>query len=354
MKLAFPIDWLAKLNYGLQVMAFALAISAIQFAFQPDIAYEISMRYALCISFFAWILIDFGRHFFASAKETQWPLGVMGFGLTLFGNVAGYLLGTLAADWWCGWPGGSFAAENRFQLKVSIMISAIAGAVASYYFYSKSKAGYFEAKITEANRQASESRLKLLETQLEPHMMFNTLANLRVLIAVDSDRAVQMLDHMIAYLRATLGASRSATHSLQAEFDRLNDYLQLMAVRMGPRLQHRFDLPVDLAAYTVPTLLLQPLVENAIKHGLEPKIEGGSVTVAARRNPSGSLVLTVADTGAQTQGQAALNPEGYGLSHVRERLATAYGAQASLSLESPQTGGTLVTLVIPAIAAKPA
>lgn len=90
---------------------------------------------------------------------------------------------------------------------------------------------------------AAEARLKLLETQLEPHMMFNTLANLRVLVATDPPRAQEMLDHFIAYLRATLGASRAALHPLADEFARLQDYLALMAVRMGPRLDYTLELP---------------------------------------------------------------------------------------------------------------
>src|SRR3569623_437905 len=112
-------------------------------------------------------------------------------------------------------------------------------------------------------------------------MLFNTLANLRALSGVDPNRAQEMLDHMIAYLRATLNASRAASHSLQAEFDRLQDYLELMAIRMGPRLRFTLDLPGALAQDTVPSLLLQPLVENAIQHGLEPKVGGGEVRVAA-------------------------------------------------------------------------
>src|SRR5690606_22156517 len=126
----------------------------------------------------------------------------------------------------------------------------------------------------EAQRQASEARLRLLESQLEPHMLFNTLANLRALIGSDPPRAVEMLDRLNAFLRATLAASRSAAgaqrHTLRDEFARLDDYLALMAVRMGPRLRVVLSLPEPLADCPVPALLLQPLVENAIRHGLEP------------------------------------------------------------------------------------
>src|SRR5690606_21211369 len=142
-----------------------------------------------------------------------------------------------------------------------------------------------------------EARLKLLEAQLEPHMLFNTLANLRALIAVDPQRAQEMLDHMIAYLRATLDASRATSHPLAAEFERLRDYLALMAIRMGPRLAFQLELPPALAAQPVPTLLLQPLVENSIRHGLEPQVQGGRIKVTARQEGE-ALVLEVLDTGA--------------------------------------------------------
>ncbi|MBL0299124.1 MAG: histidine kinase [Betaproteobacteria bacterium] len=115
-------------------------------------------------------------------------------------------------------------------------------------------------------------------------MLFNTLANLRMLISLDPARAQAMLDHLIAYLRATLNASRSATHSLATEFERIADYLALMGVRMGPRLQVRMDLPQDLRGLAVPALLLQPLVENSIKHGLEPHPRRRSLDITARRD----------------------------------------------------------------------
>jgi len=176
-------------------------------------------------------------------------------------------------------------------------------------------------------------------------MLFNTLANLRVLIALDPPRAQQMLDHMIAFLRSTLGASRADAHALSIEFGHLADYLALMAVRMGPRLQVNFQLPPALAALPVPPLLLQPLVENAIKHGLEPQVDGGRIEVAAQRT-GGTLTLTVRDSGAGLDG-AARTVGGFGLTQVRERLKTLYGDAASLQLAQAEGGGTLATLRLP-------
>jgi hypothetical protein len=337
------IDWLVKLTYYLQTLAFCLSVSAIQFAIQPGRSYELPLVYSVCIGTFTWGLIDFGRHAFASSAETGWPAGPSGWLLPVAGIVGGYVLGTLAGDTWFGWS--SWSEVARSQLPVSIIITAIAGVVGTYYFYSRNKALYFERKMSEARRHASEARLKLLETQLEPHMMFNTLANLRVLIGTDPARAQDMLDRMIAYLRATLGASRNGTHHLQAEFDRLRDYLELMAVRMGPRLRYTLELPPQLAAVPVPTLLLQPLVENSIKHGLEPKVEGGRVTVRARQEGN-MLVLDVSDTGVgfDTAGPAG---DGFGLAQVRDRLATAYGDLGRVAQQSQPGAGSVTQLKLP-------
>jgi LytS/YehU family sensor histidine kinase len=159
-----------------------------------------------------------------------------------------------------------------------------------------------------------------------------------------------MLDHLIAYLRATLGASRATLHPLQDEFDRLADYLALMAVRMGPRLSYQLDLPADLASVSVPPLLLQPLVENSIRHGLEPKLDGGSISVQALRQGT-QLVLTVYDTGlgypATPTPPATLGAGGFGLAQVRERLHTCYGAEGAIEIVAIPSGGTRVSISFP-------
>jgi LytS/YehU family sensor histidine kinase len=174
-------------------------------------------------------------------------------------------------------------------------------------------------------------------------MLFNTLANLRVLITLDPPRAQAMLDRLIAFLRSTLAASRAGTHTLADEFARLDDYLGLMAVRMGPRLACTLALPSDLTQHGVPALLLQPLVENAIRHGLEPKVEGGHIEVSAARD-AGRLRLAVRDSGV---GWPATPREGFGLAQVRERLATRFGATAQLEIGPAADGGTLATLTLP-------
>ncbi|MBE7368579.1 sensor histidine kinase [Ramlibacter pallidus] len=321
------IDWISKLQNLLQTIAFCLAVATIQYAFSPDRPYPPLVAYSLFTGCTIWAVIDLGRHLLPTASETGWPAGWQGGMLVVGGIVTGFLVGNIGGDAVMRSlgliPAGS--SSSGTHLRSGLLITLLAGIAGSYWFYSRNKSAYLERRIGEAERHAGEARLKLLESQLEPHMLFNTLANLRALIAVDPGRAQQMLDHMIAYLRATLDASRATTHPLQLEFDRLRDYLELMAIRMGPRLRSTIELPAELAGLRVPTLLLQPVVENSILHGLEPKVEGGQVTVRAARDGD-RLLLEVTDTGV---GDAAGSAgKGFGLVQIRERLATLYAGRA--------------------------
>jgi hypothetical protein len=341
------IDWVGKLQHLLQTLAFCLAIATIQYAFEPDKPYAPPVVYSLLIGVSIWTVVDLGRHLLPSAAETGWPTGSQGALLVAGGIVFGYAFGSFVADAICtalNLYGARFVKHTEADLRSGVLITVLAGIAATYWFYSRNRSDYLERQVVEVKRHATEARLKLLETQLEPHMLFNTLANLRVLIAVDAGRAQQMLDHMIAYLRATLDASRATTHSLQAEFDRLRDYLELMKIRMGPRLAYTLELPAELAAVPVPTLLLQPLVENSIQHGLEPKVQGGRIHVRAQRQGE-ALVLEVRDSGVGSA--AGSSGKGFGLPQVRERLQTLHGARAALAFQS-DADGACARITLPA------
>ena len=340
------IDWIAKLRHLLLTLAFCLTVSALQVAFSPERSYAVLATYSLGIGVWTWLLIDFGRHLLPSSRETGWPQGAAGLLLPTIGIVAGYAAGTLVGD--TVWGFSSWSEQARPRLVGSVLITLLAGVIANFYFYSVNRGRYFERRMSEAQARATEARLKLLESQLEPHMLFNTLANLRVLIGIDPARAQAMLDRLIAFLRATLDASRAATLPLSSEFDRLADYLALMAVRMGPRLQVALDLPDELRRLPLPPLLLQPLVENAIKHGLEPKVAGGRIEVSARRDGP-CLRLTVRDTGVGLGAVASVDGTRFGLQQVRDRLAALHGDAASLNLQpAPDAeGGTLAEVIIP-------
>ncbi len=266
--------------------------------------------------------------------------------IVIVGSLAGYSGGTWLADQFTGrrssqlWEVGALG----FLLTAGFILT-ISGLVTLYY-HSVESARQAQLVAERAQRQAAEAQLTLLQSQLEPHMLFNTLAHLRVLIKLRPDDAQQMLDQLIAYLRATLQASRAESHSLRAEFERLRDYLALMQVRMGSRLRVELNLPEELAELQVPPLLLQPLVENAIKHGLEPALEGGVLRVSAGRSPE-HLTLTVEDGGVGLGAAPTSNGTGFGLEQVRERLQTRYGSASRLSLNARQPHGCVAELRIP-------
>ena len=224
------------------------------------------------------------------------------------------------------------------------LATVLATALAGYVLWNGQRLAHEARAREQAQRLATEAELRLLRAQLEPHMLFNTLANLRELMVVDSTGAQQMLDDFIVYLRSALAATRSERTTLSEEFAQQAAYLKLMARRMGSRLSWQMDLPEDLRATQVPPMLLQPLVENAIRHGLEPQPGPGTVRLGARRD-AGVLEISVTDSGPGLKPGVAAG--GYGLTHVRERLRALYGEAASLRLEPVLPHGVRATVRIP-------
>jgi len=225
---------------------------------------------------------------------------------------------------------------------------------AAYFFNSRGRIARLQATAAEERartealaRQAMQAQLQMLQAQIEPHMLFNTLANLQGLIAIDPPRAQLLLDHLIQYLRATLGSSRAEQTTLGQEFDLMQSYLQVMAVRMDQRLAFSVELPDALRALPVSPMLLQPLVENAIAHGVEPKIEGGHIAIAAVRD-GGVLRLSVSDTGL---GLDHADQPGHGtrmaLSNIRARLQALHGERASFTLTANEPCGAVATIILP-------
>jgi len=206
--------------------------------------------------------------------------------------------------------------------------------------------GEARTRAEAVERQAVQAQLRLLQAQIEPHMLFNTLANLQGLIAIDPARAGRMLDQLIQYLRATLGATRAENTLLADEFGAIDAYLGLMAVRMGERLSYRCVLPDALRTARLPAMLLQPLVENAIIHGLEPKIDGGAITIEARAH-GGALEILVSDSGLGLDDTRASQGGGVGIATTRERLRALYGERASLTLSPGHQHGAVARLVLP-------
>jgi Histidine kinase len=329
--------------------------------------------YSAAIGTCCWALIDGGRLLLSrwltdpqrplDARRAHWP-GPRWMALCIvLGTVVGYTLGTAIGDAVTG-----FTTPSLLQNRTALVISLIVAVATTWYFYATERLSQEQANAESARRAAAESQL---QSQLEPHMLFNTLANLRVLVTLDPPRAQAMLDRLISYLRATLGASRQDLHALATEFTMLDDYLALMSMRMGPRLQVRLSLPEALRDLPVPPLLLQPLVENCIRHGLEPKVAGGRIEVQARLQDGHTGVGLAASTAGP--GRPGLTPApidrpggtggtgrnggtgggteagGYGTSHVAERLQALYGGAARFRLTevADAEGGTLAEVLLP-------
>ncbi|QHJ01112.1 sensor histidine kinase [Xylophilus rhododendri] len=338
------VEPLSRLRHLLQTLAFCLVIASLKAYLQPGESYAGSLVYSIAIGSCIWALIDFGRTRVDPDSDNGWPRGWRGALLVGLSIPLGFAAGIAIGDLCFGrapWHG-----RDTQELIRSVLLTVLASAVISYYFYSSGRSAGLARRAREARQEAAEARLKLLEAQLEPHMLFNTLANLRMLIAADTPRAEAMLDHLIAYLRATLDGSRAAWHPLSEEFARLDDYLALMAVRMGDRLAYRLDLPPMLAQVPVPPLLLQPLVENAIRHGLEPQVGAGRIDIGAQLQGD-TIVLTVADTGRGMPFSNAWGT-GFGTRHVEERIASAWDGRASVRCEAIEPHGTRLLIQIPA------
>ena len=274
---------------------------------------------------------------------------VRGVLLALVALATGYIAGQATAIVLLGEPMRLFGQGPEGV--VPIVVATLVAGLALHYFATREQLSSEAAARSEAQRLATESHLRLLHSQLEPHMLFNTLANLRALVRDDPGAAEQMIDQLITYLRSSLAASRAPWTTLGAEFAQLRAYLEIMATRMGPRMAWKLDLPTALESAPIAPMLLQPLVENAVKHGVEPQVGAGSIEVSARQTPDG-IEIRVCDTGggvAPGAQQAAPKPghSSYGLQHVRERLQTLYGAAASLSLQTAQPKGTCAVVRFP-------
>jgi sensor histidine kinase YesM len=206
-------------------------------------------------------------------------------------------------------------------------------------------------RAVSSEKRLVEAQLRLLQAQIEPHFLFNTLANVQSLISKQPAVASAMLERFIAYLRQSLNASRNEQGTLGQELDLLTHYLELLKIRMGDRLQFSIAAPEALRSIALAPMLLQPVVENAIKHGLESKVEGGRVDIAIQKINQG-LLIEIRDNGlgfeAGNNANALSQNEsgGVGLSNLRERLQLLYGNEARLNIQELKPG-TLVSITIP-------
>jgi len=200
-----------------------------------------------------------------------------------------------------------------------------------------------DSQRQQLEKQVLEARLKLMQAQIEPHFLFNTLANVQHLVEANPPVAARTLESLITYLRAALPEMREGATTLGREADMAQAYLEIQQIRMGARLTFGVAIPPDLRARTFPPMMLMTLVENAVKHGIDPLQHGGDIRVSAAIDAAGALDVRVTDNG---QGLAHSHGMGIGLQNIRERLAALFGKEAKLLLEENSPRGLVARIVV--------
>jgi len=233
---------------------------------------------------------------------------------------------------------------------ILVFIPLLALVIVSKFFIDRARAtqAVAESKKREAefhrmSQQVTEAKLSALQAQVEPHFLYNTLASVQALTEVDPSQANLMTGHLIQYLRNALPKMRESISTVGQEIDLVRAYLNILQMRMGKRLAFEIDVPQELMDAPFPPLMLPSLVENAIKHGLEPQREGGSVRITATSEDN-VLRLVVADTG---KGFGDSLGSGVGLTNIRERLGALYGDKGRLTLEAAEPHGVVATIEVP-------
>ncbi|MFG6447507.1 sensor histidine kinase [Roseateles sp. BYS180W] len=283
---------------------------------------------------FALVLPRLGGHA-AIRQRPSWQRSLIYAGLPMLGVALGWPLGmALSGNAPSGW---FWSRSGTMSVLIALGLSACISLVVHVIYAARERE-------REQRRRATEAQLQLLQAQMEPHFLFNTLANVQALIEDEPARAQAMLGAFTTYLRASLQGLRQGAGTLGAELDLLRAYLAVLQQRMGPRLRVQVEVDEALLALPLPPLLLQPLVENAVHHGVEPKLEGGTVWVRAWREGE-RLELEVRDDGVGL-GASRRGGHGLALQNLRARLAARWVDAAQLQL-SPAEPGCRVRLSLP-------
>lgn len=349
------LQWLWTLAFNTAI-ATGLTLLAWGFARRIDAATAFYWNFVIanCIGFTIHILFRVGLRIVGADRMDRFTLvqrALFYAGIPILGVFIGYGIGLTLL----GMDVVDIVVTRPRLLLTIIALSLLMSAF--WYRYMANKARLLQAEAERerersralaAEKQSVDAQVRALQAQIEPHFLFNTLANVASLIDTGPDKAKVMLARLIDLLRASLDASRSASATLRQELELVCAYLDILSIRMGQRLSYAIDVPDALADLRFPPLLLQPLVENALKHGLEPKVQGGCVEIRACATAT-ELRLSVTDDGLGFVPTAA---SGVGLTNLRARLAAQFGAEAHMAIEE-RSPGTCVTLVLPLPACVP-
>ncbi len=278
--------------------------------------------------------------------QTRLPHLILDWAGLILGIVVGLFIGSIIT----GLNPSFFIQEFGFLTKV-LFGSLLFGTVIHYFFSIHEKVSVAETIAQEerikrltSEKQAIETNLRLLQAQIEPHFLFNTLSNILSLLDREPEKGKSMLSDLTRYLRTSLSKTRRDISTVGQEIALIQDYLKIFKVRMGERLRFGIEVPDDLRDRPFPPMLIQPLVENAIKHGIEPKIDGGEISIRADTNMNSSIRVEVADTGL---GLHEGSDQGIGLTNIRERLESLYRGKALLILEENKPSGLKAIIEVP-------
>jgi len=339
------ISPIKQLSFGVQLLIVFLVLTQVSFMpwFEANVPYETKFIISLCIGGMMFLCV-LALNFIVNFSKLLPNLLLFSL-LLAIAVIAGSLVGA--------YIGVELSGIRRLfpeNVQNSILTKLISwgiylGSAVCLFFILHRKISIADETIwkeklkrLEYNKQLAEAQLRILQAQIEPHFLFNSLANILSLIDIDADSSKRMLESFIKYLRMTLDKSREQVTSLNDEVDMITAYLNIFKLRMGDRLN--FDIRLSEEAI----MLLQPLVENAMRHGLEPIEDGGEIRIYDQIGEA-SLSIIVEDTG--TGLNCGGDSNGFGLKNVNERLNTLFGSKGHLNIESNHPRGVKATVTIP-------
>lgn len=305
----------------------------------------INLVYSQCIGISIYLCIYAVLAVFKTAAFMQRLM------LVILAMIVGAVAGMTAAALGLG-ADRILVPDGQFKVLIQTILSGLLfGSIISYIFISREKVSManelaMEEKIKRLalENKSVESEFQLLQSQTEPHFLFNTLSNVIGLIDTSPQKAKSMLNDFVHFLRASLSQRRDQAITISQEIEMIRRYLDILRIRMGNRLRFDIAVPDDLLQHRIPPLLIQPLVENAIKHGLEPRPEGGMITIRCSSG-SGRMRIEVADSGkgiGESDGGT-----GIGIANIEKRLKLLYGNAGCLTLHERRPSGVSAVIEIP-------